>query len=188
MASTTTTTPAVKVTEGSRDDFLAPYKLSTLTESSSTLDVSVIGFDDKITVLVYTAAQLNQFFYVPLLAAPVPSYMIGSEDSLAAGPGTYDDDGNFIEDGHDDADFLPLPHLTPMPLLGANTSSEASSMGSIYAAQIASLIARQAPEDRRTVVVGLGPAIGPAPGQDLALAHRRQFLEIMKLVEAARVW
>lgn len=168
--------PSVKPVE----NFLAPSKHATAVLGPTTLDVVTLGFEDKISIMINTNGSISQLFYVPLLAAPVPSHLLGG------GGGSYDDDGNFIEDGAaaDSDDFMPLAHLTPMPLLGHTGEG----LGSIYAAQIASMVARQAPEDRRIVVVGLGPAIGPRPGQDVELEHRKQFLEMIKLVEAARVW
>lgn len=93
----------------------------------------------------------------------------------------YDD----TDDDYNDA-LLPLPHLTPMPLIGG--SQESDIQGRIYAAQIASLIARQSPLDRRQVVVGLGADIGPRPGEEPTQNHRKEFLEVVRLTQLCRVW
>lgn len=175
------------------DDYLAPSKQASNSNSSGktkSLDVVTIGFEDKISIMAYTNGRISKLYYVPLLASPVPTHLINPMSSSAytsgGGGGDYDDDGNFVEDAQDDTSFLPLPYLTPMPLLGASTAE--TDWGSIYAAQIASLVARQAPEDRRIVVVGLGPDVGPRPGQEVEMEHRKEFLEVVKLVEASRVW
>lgn len=54
-----------------------------------------------------------------------------------------------------DSSLLPLSHLTPKTLLGGG-GEERESMGQLYAVQIASHIVRRDPEERRTLVVGLG--------------------------------
>lgn len=190
--------PADKVVTKTIEDFLAPSKqASSVLPASDTnskpknLDVVTVGFEDKISIMAYTNGRISKLYYVPLLASPVPTHLLNPLSSSAytsSGGGDYDDDGNFIEDGQDDTSFLPLPYLTPMPLLGASATEDGGDWGSIYAAQIASLVARQAPEDRRIVVVGLGPDVGPRPGQEVELEHRREFLEVVKLVEASRVW
>ena len=51
--------------------------------------------------------------------------------------------------------LLPMTHLTPKTLLGGATE-ERETLGQLYAAQIASLIASKNPEEKRTVMVGLG--------------------------------
>lgn len=100
------------------------------------------------------------------------------------------------DDDHNDS-LLPLPHLTPMPLVGGSSSYDLSDVQSrIYAAQIASVVARQAPQERRQVVVGLAADLGHAGGKgaDFGAAEvvtqeqRREFLEIIRLVQLCRVW
>ena len=53
------------------------------------------------------------------------------------------------------ASLLPLAHLTPKTLFGGG-GEERESLAQLYAVQIASHIARRDPEERRTLVVGLG--------------------------------
>lgn len=50
---------------------------------------------------------------------------------------------------------LPSLHLTPKTLLGGGTEDR-ETLGHLYAAQIASLLAMRSPEDKRTLVLGLG--------------------------------
>lgn len=71
-----------------------------------------------------------------------------------------------------------------MPLIGGCNESDV--YGKIYAAQIASLISRQAPSEKRQVVVGLG--VGPAPGKELTEDHRKEFLEVIRLTQLCKVW
>lgn len=51
--------------------------------------------------------------------------------------------------------LLPMAHLTPKTLLGGG-GEERESLAQLYAAQIASYIARRDADERRTLVVGLG--------------------------------
>lgn len=51
--------------------------------------------------------------------------------------------------------LLPSAHLTPVTLLGGG-GDERETLGQLYAAQIASYLSVRSPEDRRTLVLGLG--------------------------------
>lgn len=51
--------------------------------------------------------------------------------------------------------MLPSTHLTATTLLGGG-GDERETLGQFYAAQIARLISLRDPEDRRTLVLGLG--------------------------------
>ena len=70
--------------------------------------------------------------------------------------------------------LLPLPHLTAKTLLGGG-GEERESFGQLYAVQIASLIARKTPEDRRTLLVGLGLR--------KAKPDREAFFDLIELVQ-----
>lgn len=149
-------------------------------------DVVITSFSDRLSVMIHSNGQISRLAYVPLLAAPTPAPDFADPGMAYSGSGgDYDDDGNYIgqENNEVNDDFLPLPYLTPMVVLGQNDP-----FMSTYAAQIASMIARQAPEDRRTVMIGLGPHVGPRPHEDLEPVHRKQFLEIIKLLEQTRIW
>lgn len=119
---------------------------------------------------------------MPLLGSPTGE---GALSSSAIFDPPSDDYDEIEEDDHNDM-LLPLPHLTPMPLIGGSQESDVH--GRIYAAQIASIISRQAPSDRRQVVVGLGVDIGPRPNEDLSDDHRKEFLEVVRLTQLCQVW
>ena len=51
--------------------------------------------------------------------------------------------------------LLPMTHLSPKTLFGA-ANTERETMGQLYATQIASAILTKNPEERRSVLVGLG--------------------------------
>jgi proteasome assembly chaperone 3 len=51
--------------------------------------------------------------------------------------------------------LLPAAHLTPTTLLGGG-GQEREQIGQLIASQIANLVLTRNPEERRTVVVGLG--------------------------------
>lgn len=51
--------------------------------------------------------------------------------------------------------LLPSTHLTPSTLLGGG-GEERETLGQLYAAQLASFLTMRDPEDRRTLVLGMG--------------------------------
>ena len=51
--------------------------------------------------------------------------------------------------------LLPSTHLTPRTIFGGG-GEERETVGQLYAAQLASHISLRSPEDRRTLVIGLG--------------------------------
>ena len=51
--------------------------------------------------------------------------------------------------------LLPMTHLSPHTLLGGSTS-ERETVGQLYATQIASAIVTRNPEEKRTVLLGIG--------------------------------
>jgi proteasome assembly chaperone 3 len=55
----------------------------------------------------------------------------------------------------DETSLLPLSHLTASTLLGGS-NPEREMVGQLYATQIASAIVARNPEEKRTVLVGLG--------------------------------
>ena len=61
----------------------------------------------------------------------------------------------YLPSASGDDSLLPMTHLTPKTLLGGATE-ERETLGQLYAAQIASLIASKNPQEKRTVMVGLG--------------------------------
>lgn len=61
----------------------------------------------------------------------------------------------YLPSANEEDSLLPMTHLTPRTLLGGATE-ERETLGQLYAAQIASLIASKNPQEKRTVMVGLG--------------------------------
>ena len=61
----------------------------------------------------------------------------------------------YMPSGSDEDALLPMAHLSPKTLLGGSTS-ERETVGRLYATQIASAIVARNPEEKRTVLVGLG--------------------------------
>ena len=69
---------------------------------------------------------------------------------------------------------LPSTHLTPKTLLGGG-GADRETLGQLYAAQIASFLSLRNPEDKRTLVLGLGLR--------KADAEREAFFDIMELIQ-----
>ena len=82
-------------------------------------------------------------------------------------------------------DLLPLPHLTPVALLGAGGGGQRESLGQLYAVQIATAISMRDPSEARTVLVGLGlrkGAKGEGAKEVEAEVGRDEFFETLELV------
>ncbi|KAL8731392.1 MAG: hypothetical protein Q9181_004330 [Wetmoreana brouardii] len=100
-------------------------------------DVTCTLFSDKILVTVTQGGRLAQWIHVP----------VGLSNPTAT--------DQYLPSATSDDSLLPMTHLTPKTLLGASTS-ERETIGQLYAAQIASIIANKNPDERRTLVAGLG--------------------------------
>ncbi|KAL9624759.1 MAG: hypothetical protein Q9160_001113 [Pyrenula sp. 1 TL-2023] len=148
------------------EDFLAmqtgidktPYPATTKQASGTVrgtlTTVTSIGFTDKILLTIVQNGRLAQWFHVPLYSAnPTPS-----ESHLPSS---------------DEDSLLPGTHFTPKPLLGAG-SQEREMIGQLYGSQIASAIMTKTPDEKRTLVLGLGLA-NPK-------ADRDEFFEVVDLV------
>lgn len=61
----------------------------------------------------------------------------------------------YIPSSNNEDALLPMAHLSPKTLLGGSTS-ERETVGQLYATQIASAIVTRNPDEKRTVLVGLG--------------------------------
>ncbi|KAL8782550.1 MAG: hypothetical protein Q9213_005275 [Squamulea squamosa] len=100
-------------------------------------DVMCTSFSDRIMVTITQKGRLAQWIHVPL---------------DVSNPSATD---QYLPSASADDSLLPMTHLTPKTLLGGSTQ-ERETLGQLYAAQIASLIASKNPEEKRTVMVGLG--------------------------------
>ncbi|KAL8708714.1 MAG: hypothetical protein Q9220_006439 [cf. Caloplaca sp. 1 TL-2023] len=134
--------PMDPITSTSLADVLqVPYPASTkqaaayidgvLTDATST------SFTDKLMVTITQNGRLAQWIHVPL---------------DASNPSATDE---YLHPAATDDSLLPMTHLTPKTLLGGS-NQERETIGQLYAAQIASIIATKNPQDKRTVLVGLG--------------------------------
>lgn len=70
--------------------------------------------------------------------------------------------------------LLPSIHLTPKTLLGGG-GDDRETVGQLYAAQLASHLSLRSPDDRRTLVLGLGLA-----GFD---TQRETFFDLFELAQ-----
>lgn len=70
--------------------------------------------------------------------------------------------------------LLPSTHLTPKTMLGGG-GDERETLGQLYAAQIASQMSLRSPDDRRTLVLGLG--IGKV------VTEREAFFDLLELAQ-----
>lgn len=139
------------------EPFPAPSKLANGTVNGVPTQVSCTNFADKILLTISQEGRLSQWVQVPL-AAPSPALvdMATPRAELSA---------------------LPSLHLTPKTLLGGG-GQDRETLGQLYAAQIASHLALRNPDDRRTLVVGLG--ITKFDDQS-----REAFFDVLELVTQA---
>ncbi|KAL8682861.1 MAG: hypothetical protein Q9186_001107 [Xanthomendoza sp. 1 TL-2023] len=100
-------------------------------------DVMSTSFSDKIMITITQNGRLAQWIHVPL---------------DVVNPSAAD---QYIPSATGEDSLLPMTHLTPKTLLGG-ANQERETIGQLYAAQIASLIASKDPQEKRTVVIGLG--------------------------------
>ncbi|KAI2633871.1 hypothetical protein GGS21DRAFT_518996 [Xylaria nigripes] len=114
-------------------------------------EATAVFFADRILVTLCQEGRLSQWIQVPLLApAPAVDMTLTSQS------------------------ILPMSHLTARTLLGGG-GEQRESLAQLYAVQIASYIARRDPEERRTLVVGLGL-------QKLR-SDREAFFDVLELVQ-----
>lgn len=78
-------------------------------------------------------------------------------------------------------ELLPLPHLTPVTLLGTG-GGHRESLGQLYAVQIATAISMRDQNEARTVLVGLGLLSGTKCEGGAKEVDRGEFFEVMELV------
>ncbi|GAB1314920.1 hypothetical protein MFIFM68171_05130 [Madurella fahalii] len=117
------------------EPFPAPSKKVTGNVNGVPTDVESLNFSDKIMITVSQGGRLAQWIQVPLSA---PSS--ASVDMSLPGAGSS---------------ALPSNHLTPKTLVGVG-GEERETLGHLYASQIASHLALRDPNERRTLLLGLG--------------------------------
>lgn len=77
-------------------------------------------------------------------------------------------------------------HLNPRFLLGSANDARGE-IAQLYAMQIASLVVRQSPEERRTLLVGIGLKGKLASDYDSEEA-RTLIHEVMGMIDTCRIW
>lgn len=100
-------------------------------------DITSTAFSDKILITITQGGRLSQWIHVPL-DSPNPNFA-----------------DQYMPSGDDENALLPMAHLSQKTLLGGSTS-ERETVGQLFATQIASAISTRNPDEKRTVLVGLG--------------------------------
>ncbi|KAJ3542554.1 hypothetical protein NM208_g4039 [Fusarium decemcellulare] len=117
-------------------------------------EVTSTSFADKILITISQEGRLSQWIQVPLTGSSAGVVEM-TLPSMNQG-------------------LLPSTHLTPTTILGGG-GEERETLGQLYAAQIASQISLRSPDDRRTLVLGLGLA-----KSDL---EREAFFDLLELAQ-----
>lgn len=152
----------------SEGEFSAKSKHSTGSVNGKQLDVVSVGFADKISIMVYSRdGRLGKLFSVSLSALSAANAEV---------PKLPGQDENYL---------LPLPNINPVALMGSDANDV---QGRLYASTISSLVARQSPQERRNLVIGVAYDLGPREDEEIEKHHRQELLEVVKLVQEARVW
>ena len=147
--------------------FPAPTRTASALIDGFTTDAMMINFTDK---LLFTICQngrlahwvcfpfykyINVYMYFLLnmqtasqVHVPLDSHTL-DHPSIPRANATYDNNTD------ENTDMMPMTHITATTILGG-TIPELDTMGQLCATQIASAVLTKNPEERRTVVVGLG--------------------------------
>ncbi|KID98516.1 hypothetical protein MAJ_05444, partial [Metarhizium majus ARSEF 297] len=140
--------------EARGDEFPVPSRQASGAVNGVKTDVTSLSFSDKLMVTISQEGRLAQWVRVLLKAdqqfksnaSQVQVPLVGS--SAGAVEMTLPSAGHGL---------LPSTHLTPTTLLGGG-GEDRETLGQLYAAQIASHLSLKYPDDRRTLVLGLGLA------------------------------
>ncbi|KAJ4410663.1 hypothetical protein N0V82_009172 [Gnomoniopsis sp. IMI 355080] len=141
-------------TQVNEEPFPAPSRQANGEVNGIPTEVSCINFADKIVVTVSQDGRLAQWVQVPL-SAPSPALV---EMALPRA----------------ELSLLPSVHLDPKTLVGGG-GQDRETVGQLYAAQIASHLALRNPDDRRTLLLGLGLRIFDSE-------NREGFFDLIELV------
>ncbi|KAL8799927.1 MAG: hypothetical protein Q9223_007462 [Gallowayella weberi] len=119
-------------------------------------DVMFTSFSDKIMITITQNGRLAQWVRSVQSSDTMP-LTLTNEYKIhvpldVSNPSATD---QYLPSATGEDSLLPMTHLTPKTLLGGATP-ERETIGQLYAAQIASLIASKDPQEKRTVVIGLG--------------------------------
>ncbi|CAN8095467.1 unnamed protein product [Discula destructiva] len=139
------------------ESFPAPSRQANGEVNGIPTEVSSISFADKIVVTISQDGRLAQWVQVPL-SAPSPALV---EMSLPRA----------------ELALLPSVHLDPKTLVGGG-GQDRETVGQLYATQIASQLALRNPDDRRTLLLGLGL-------RKFDSESRESFFDVIELVQRA---
>ncbi|KAM0285153.1 hypothetical protein ACHAQH_001582 [Verticillium albo-atrum] len=123
------------INEVREETFPAKTRQALGTINGVSTEANSVWFSDRIMITISQEGRLSQWVQVPLSASS--ANMVDMKLPSTSGG------------------MLPSTHLTAKTLLGGG-GDERETLGQLYAAQIASLIGLRDPEDRRTLVLGLG--------------------------------
>ncbi|SPO00793.1 uncharacterized protein DNG_03541 [Cephalotrichum gorgonifer] len=135
------------------EPYPAKSRQATGTVGGIQTEATAMSFSDKYLVTISQGGRLSQWVQVPLLSSPagvVDMHLPSGRQGL-----------------------MPGTHLAPSTLLGAG-GGDRETVGNLYATQIASYISTKNPDDRRTLVLGLGLEKAE-PGQEA-------FFDVLDLV------
>ncbi|KAM7208766.1 hypothetical protein V8F20_000929 [Naviculisporaceae sp. PSN 640] len=137
-----------------QEPFPAPSKHTTGEVGGVSTEITSTSFEDKILITISQGGRLAQWVQVPLSAPSSASVDMGL-------PGAG-------------LSSLPSTHLTATTLLGGG-SEEREALGQLYAGQIASFITLGNPDEKRTLLLGLG--------FEKVEVGRESFFDIIELVQ-----
>ncbi|KFH46663.1 hypothetical protein ACRE_025490 [Hapsidospora chrysogenum ATCC 11550] len=140
------------------DDFPAPSRETTGTVGDVPTQITRLDFSDKILLTISQRGRLSQWIQVPLTGSSA-----GLVDMTLPTATTHS--------------LLPSTHLTPKTLLGGG-GEDRETLGQLYAAQIASQVSLRAPDDRRTLILGLG-----LEGAGAGSVQREAFYDLLELAQ-----
>jgi hypothetical protein len=90
-----------------------------------------------------------------------------------------------IPDDDDETEMTPS-HINPRFLLGSGNDARGE-IAQLYAIQIASLVVKESPQERRTLLVGVG--LQGRLAQDYESDEARNLIhQVLEMVEACRIW
>ncbi|KAK7414702.1 hypothetical protein QQX98_006470 [Neonectria punicea] len=117
------------------ESFPAPAREASGLVNGIPTEVTSTSFSDKILITISQEGRLSQWIQVPLS---------GSSGGMVEMALPSMNQG-----------LLPSTHLTPKTLLGGG-GEDRETLGQLYASQLASHLSLSSPDDRRTLVLGLG--------------------------------
>ncbi|KAI4171339.1 MAG: hypothetical protein LQ348_006941 [Seirophora lacunosa] len=124
-------------------------------------DVTCTSFSDKIMLTITQEGRLAQwvrdhaFDETPTTKIFYFPDGVKTQIHVPLGVSNPTSTDQYLPSATADDSLLPMTHLTPKTLLGGS-NAERETIGQLYAAQIASIIATNNPHEKRTVLLGLG--------------------------------